>query len=142
MGKDMSVFQRGLCALTAGALASLVSTPTDLILVRLQSEATLPPDQRRGYTGFFNASRRIIAEEGVTKLWTGCVPTVSKAMAHNLGMFTTYEEAKQRLSKIFPDSPNVVWFMSSVMAGCAAASLSLPFDNAKTKMQRQNKLKD
>ena len=70
------------------------------------------------------------------------MPTVSKAMAHNLGMFTTYEEVKERLQLIFPDSPSTVWFLSGVLAGCAAASLSLPFDNAKTKMQRQKKMKD
>mmetsp|Transcript_9539 Transcript_9539/g.16022 ORF Transcript_9539/g.16022 Transcript_9539/m.16022 type:complete len:100 (+) Transcript_9539:484-783(+) len=95
----------------------------------------LPPEQRRGYTSVFNAARRIPAEEGLLNLWKGGTPTVTRAMAYNLGMFTTYEESKERLSKVFPENKGLVWFISSVLAGTAAATLSLPFDNAKTKLQ-------
>ena len=67
-------------------------------------------------------------------LWKGSVPTIARCMASNLGTFTTYEESKQRLSLFLPK--NVAWFISATLAGTMAAALSLPFDNAKTKIQR------
>jgi len=124
------------CSLIAGGLGSIVGAPADLILIRIQADTTLPLDQRRGYTSFFDAAKRIPAEEGVLSFWKGGSPTVVRAMALNLGMFTTYEESKQRLLKMMPNNQGAAWFMSSVFAGCIAAGMSLPFDNAKTKMQK------
>lgn len=94
----------------------------------------MPPDQRRNYKSFFDAARRIPAEEGVLSLWKGGVPTVTRAMALNFGMFTTYEECKERFSAAMPNHKSLAWLMATVSAGAMAATLSLPFDNAKTKM--------
>lgn len=124
------------CSLTAGGLGSIVGTPADLILVRMQADTTLPLEQQRGYKSFFDAARRIPAEEGVLSLWSGGMPTVVRAMSLNLGMFTTYEESKERLTKLMPNNVNLAWFISSAFAGSVAAAMSLPFDNAKTKMQK------
>ena len=57
---------------------------------------------RRNYTGFFNAVKRIPAEEGLTSLWKGGVPTIVRAMSINFGMFTTYAESQERLTKAMP----------------------------------------
>jgi len=59
----------------------VVGTPADLALVRMQSDGMLPLDQRRNYTGVGNALVRIVREEGVTGLFRGCLPTVTRAMA-------------------------------------------------------------
>ena len=124
------------CAVTAGGIAAIVGTPADLILVRLQVDSLLPAEKRRGYSNFFDAAKRIPREEGILSLWRGGVPTISKAIAVNLGSFTTYEESKKRLNPIWPDSPRTVQFFSSFLAGTMAACFSLPFDNAKTKLQK------
>ena len=102
----------------------------------MQGDSTLPVEQRRNYTSFFNAAKRIPAEEGVLSLWKGGTPTVIRAMSLNLGMFTTYEESKQRLSKMMPNNIGLAWFIASMFAGSVAATMSLPFDNAKTKLQK------
>ena len=57
-----------------------------------------------------------------------------KSMSLNLGMFTTYGESKERLIKIMPKNAEIAWFISSMFAGSMAAIMSLPFDNAKTKI--------
>ena len=67
-------------------------------------------------------------------LWKGGVPTVVRAMSLNLGMFTTYEESKKLFAHYM--STKMAWFLSSIFAGAVAAAMSLPFDNAKTKMQK------
>jgi solute carrier family 25 oxoglutarate transporter 11 len=122
--------------LIAGGLGALVGTPADLILIRMQADSTLPVDQRRNYTSVFNAIKRIPAEEGIINLWKGGVPTVTRAMALNLGMFTTYEESKTRLTAAMPNNVGAAWFLSATFAGAVAATMSLPFDNAKTKLQK------
>ncbi len=37
-------------------------------------------------------------EEGVTALWKGAVPTMSRAISLNMAMMVSYEEAKERLA--------------------------------------------
>lgn len=76
----------------------MIGNPADLALVRFQSDATLPPDQRRNYKHVFDALGRIIKEEGVISLWRGSTPTVLRAMAMNLGMLGPYDEVKERIN--------------------------------------------
>ena len=118
----------------AGGIGSVFGTPADLILIRMQSDSTLPPEQRRNYKNVVDAFRRITREEGILSCWKGCTPTVVRAMSLNLGMLASYEEAKDRLGKHF--SPNMTWFLASVISGGLAATMSLPFDNVKTKLQK------
>ena len=51
-------------------------------------------------------------------------------------MFTTYEESKERLGAMFPQNKTMTWIFSSFFAGVVASTMSLPFDNAKTKLQK------
>lgn len=81
-------------------------------------------------------------EEGVLSCWKGATPTVVRAMSLNLGMLVSYDESKERLEKYLPHSANTVWFLSSVISGTIAAGMSLPFDNVKTKLQKQTKNAD
>lgn len=67
-------------------------------------------------------------------LWKGGVPTIVRASALNLAMFTSYEEAKERFSVMMPNNKGLAWFLASFLAGSLSACAALPFDNAKTKM--------
>ena len=57
-------------------------------------------------------------------------------MASTSAMFTSYETAKENLVRLMPNHIGLAWFLSSVIGGSLAAFASLPFDNAKTKMQK------
>lgn len=136
-GANLPFLQKVFCSLAAGGIGSFVGCPADLILIRMQADTMLPEEQRRNYRNVVDAFRRIPAEEGVTGLWKGGVPTIVRAMCLNLAMFTTYEEAKERMAKLMPNNQSLAWFIASFLAGSTAATASLPFDNAKTKMQKQ-----
>ena len=125
-------------SLTAGGLGSLVGNPADLALIRMQSDHTLPPEQRRHYTGVVNALTRIAKEEGTLALWRGATPTVIRAMALNLGMLAPFDQAKEMLRAQFGNFPGLV-VSASFIAAFTACVLSLPFDNVKTKFQRMAK---
>lgn len=56
-------------------------------------------------------------------------------MVLNLGMLVSYEEAKERLEHyIAKERTSLIYFLSSSISGGIAATMSLPFDNIKTKL--------
>ena len=128
---------KALFSLSAGFIGSLTGNPADLILVRLQLDPTLPEAQRRNYTGFFDAFSKIVRNEGVLQLWRGSTPTIVRAMMLNLGMLGPFDEVKERLNRYFGEKDTLrVRLMASAVSGFLCSFMSLPFDNAKTKMQR------
>ena len=48
-GSELSFAQKSVCSVTAGFIGSIIGTPPDLILIRMQSDSTLPENQRRNY---------------------------------------------------------------------------------------------
>lgn len=138
-GSNLSALQRAGCSLVAGSLGSFVGNPCDLALVRMQADTTLPEAERRNYKNVFDAFTRIVSEEGVTALWRGAIPTMTRACALNVSMLVSYDTAKDAATAAMgPDaSPVKIQFGSSMIAAVATAIGSLPFDNIKTKMQKQ-----
>lgn len=136
-GANLNFAEKAFCSLSAGFIGSIVGNPADLALIRMQNDTTLPPEQRRNYKNVVDAFSRIVKEEGVAALWRGCIPTIIRAMSLNLGMLAPYDEVKERLNKWTgtKDAKSTL-LMSSAIAGFLASFLSLPFDNAKTKMQK------
>ena len=140
---DVSMKMKSVFGLSAGFFGALVGNPADLILIRLQSDATLPEAQRRNYTGFGNAFSRIIKEEGFLSLWRGSSPTIIRAMVLNFGMLGPFDEVKEKINR-FKGSKDTLStrLTAAAVAGFLSSFLSLPFDNAKTKMQKMIRLPD
>ena len=88
----------------------------------------------------FHAFMTIVKSEGLLSCWKGATPTVVRAMALNLGMLVSYDVTKEKLEKKV--SANQAWFAASLVSGAVASTVSLPFDNVKTKLQKQVPLED
>jgi solute carrier family 25 oxoglutarate transporter 11 len=128
-GKALPLWQKVAAGLGAGALGSFIGNPTEIALVRMQADATLPVAERRNYRGVFDAVARIVREEGVLGLWKGSAPTVLRAMALNVAMLATADEAKERLAPYLGgEAAKLNVAVSSVISGVAASVASLPFD--------------
>jgi len=67
----------------------------------MQADTSLPEAERRNYTGVLNAAKRIPAEEGITALWIGAVPTMARASMLNMSMMVTFDTVKENLIKIY-----------------------------------------
>jgi solute carrier family 25 (mitochondrial oxoglutarate transporter), member 11 len=132
---EPTIFQKSISSICAGGIAAFVSNPADLILVRMQADGTLPVDQRRNYKNVFEGVARVTKEEGFTKLWRGCLPTVARACIINLALLAPFEEFKHRLKNVIPHT-HTRTIVSSLMASFIGSFASLPFDNAKTKLQK------
>ncbi|PFH38440.1 2-oxoglutarate/malate translocase OMT [Besnoitia besnoiti] len=131
----LPLWKKAVAGLAAGGLGSFFGNPADLALIRLQADATLPPEQRRNYTGVLNAMTRIVKEEGLFGLWRGSTPTVLRAMALNMGMLASNDQAKELLEPSFGKG----WATTlgaSAISGFFAVTFSLPFDFIKTRMQK------
>lgn len=125
--------QRVGSSLTAGCLGAFIGNPCDLCLVRMQIDKTLPMNERRNYKHVFDALARVPKEEGVLNLWKGSLPTMGRAMSLNLGMMVSFDEAKERLEKIWGAGFKTN-LCASFISGFFTSTFSLPFDNVKTKL--------
>ena len=136
-GSDLAAWKSAASAMLSGALASIVGTPMDVCLVRMQADGMKPKAEQRGYTGVFNALARIAREEGVAKLWTGFEPTAFRAVAMNVGMMASYDQAEQAIKNARGEKkPSLETnLMAAAISGVTASVTSLPFDMMKTRLQ-------
>ncbi len=105
--QPLPLWQKAVAGLTAGGLGALVGSPADLSLIRMQSDSTLPAEQRRNYKGVGDALLRIIKDDGVGGLFRGAGPTVVRAMSLNMGMLASNDQV--RLSLKLEATCNACW---------------------------------
>lgn len=129
---------RMVAAISAGGLASAIGTPTEVALIRMQADGTLPAHQRRNFKSVFDALFRIAKEEGVRGLWGGCLPTVIRAMSTNFGQLAFFSESKHQLSVHTNLSDRARSLVASGIGGFTAAFFSMPFDTVKSRLQSTN----
>jgi len=139
--RPLTFVARSFTSMLMGALGALAINPFDTVLVRMWADLQLPQEQRRNYKNIFNGLSRVCKDDGLLALWRGCAPNVLRAIAVNVGMLVPYMECKERLSKVIKNE-NALYVVSSIVAGGCASVISLPFDNAKVKLQKMAKLKN
>lgn len=136
-GKNLPLWQKAVAGLTAGGIGALVGNPADLSLIRMQADATLPVEQRRHYKGVGDALMRTVRDEGIAGLFRGAAPTIARAMALNMGMLATNDEAREMIEAAgAPKGGPVAVLGAAMIAGLVASTFSLPFDFVKTRMQK------
>ena len=132
--------QKAGAGLAAGGLGAMFGSPADLSLIRMQADGTLPAE-RRNYTGVMHALSDIVSKEGVGGLFVGASTTAVRAMALNMGMLASNDQAKEMMRDNgitgFPATLG-----ASAIAGFFASFFSLPFDYVKTQLQKQKPLPD
>ena len=137
-GQNTTTRQKFAASIIAGGFGSFCGNPADLALVRLQADSSLPVAERRNYKGALDAFSRIIAEEGVPSLWKGAVPTMTRAISLNCAQLVSYETVKESLTASLKGSSALtIQIYASLVSSVFTAFFSLPFDNVKTKMQKQ-----
>ncbi|KAJ4322140.1 hypothetical protein N0V84_004975 [Fusarium piperis] len=130
--------ERAAAGLSAGALAALAGTPTEVALIRMQADSMRPIAQRGNYSSAFNAIWRIAREGGPLSLWKGGAPTIIRAMSTNFGQLAFFSESKHQINKYFSMSRQECTALAATIAGFAGAFISLPFDFVKTRLQNQS----
>lgn len=144
VNNTVSLGKRFGYSMFSGAIGSFFGNPFDVTLVRFQSDSTLPKDQRRNYTGIANAFTRMYAEEGIKVFWKGYIISLMRACAMTSVMLTVNDEVKSSINHFrgVQKSDTLTNMSAAALSGIACSFASLPFDNIKTKLQKQKKLPD
>ncbi|KAH8365392.1 hypothetical protein KR084_012667 [Drosophila pseudotakahashii] len=117
----------------AGLVGGIVGVPGDVVTVRLQNDSKLPPESRRNYKNVFDGLYRIYKEEGMSSLFRGTLPAVSRAILLTIGTNAAYDQVKQMLKNATGAKDGVpLHFATSTIAGCIATVITQPIDVLKT----------
>lgn len=135
---DIPFFTKLGCSLTAGGIGALIGTPADAALVRMQADTKLPIEQQRGYKNGVDALYKMARYEGLNGFFVGATPTIIRGLAINIGMLMTYDDLKKFNEPYLGDAKTSIanQGVSGFLSGWIAATVSLPFDFIKTRMQR------
>jgi dicarboxylate transporter 10 len=119
----------------SGLLGGIAGNPGDILNVRMQHDAALPKEQRRGYKNAIEGIIRMSREEGVASLWKGVWPNSSRAVLMTVGQLATYDGFKRVLLDYTPLKDNLAThFSASFLAGFVATTICSPVDVIKTKV--------
>ncbi|KAJ8748369.1 hypothetical protein K2173_003006 [Erythroxylum novogranatense] len=115
----------------AGATATALTNPTEVLKVRLQMNA----NDRRGPIA---EMRRIASEEGIRALWKGVGPAMARASALTASQLATYDETKRALLRWTPLEEGFnLHLISSTVAGTVSTLITAPIDMIKTRLMLQ-----
>lgn len=130
-------YQKALSAMSSGALAAILGSPFDLVLMRMVMDNGYPVNQRRNYKNPFHAIYRIAKEEGLRTLWRGCTPMVFSSISTNVGMLAFYDQAKEAVIPYFGTGVKSS-LIASAIGSFICSFMTLPFDMLKTRMLTMN----
>ena len=133
-GKKASKFDKAGMSFISGAFGALVGNPFDVALIRRQASISSGINV---YRNTFEAFKSIIKTEGVFSLWTGINITVMRVALINFGQLAGRDFISDGLLpfQLKENHNNIVAFAASGLT----AVISLPADNIKVKLQKQDK---
>lgn len=122
-------------AACSGFLGGIAGNFADVLNVRMQHDAALPPADRRNYKHAFDGLARMAREEGAPGLFRGWLPNSSRAAVMTAGQLASYDIFKSLLLAYTPLGDTLTThFSASFLAGLAAATATSPIDVIKTRV--------
>ena len=120
----------------SGAFGALVGTPFDVALVRRQASVT---NNKNHYPNTLKAFSSIVREDGFLGLWRGLNITICRVVCINIGQLAGKDIISAKL-KEFNLGQQLHQNITAILASLLTAAISLPVDNIKVKLQKQDKL--
>lgn len=91
-----NIMTHTVCALNAGFVAAVASTPIDLAKTRLMNAG----DGNAAYRGVFDCLRKTAMNEGVLALYKGFFPNWFRLAPWTLAFFVSFEQIRPKLSAV------------------------------------------
>lgn len=128
-------------ACISGFLGGLAGNPADVLNVRMQSDAALPPEQRRNYRHAFHGLSQMVRDEGAGSLFRGFWPNSARAVLMTASQLASYDAFKRLCIDKAGMSDNLTThFSASFMAGFVATTVCSPVDVLKTRIMSASTL--
>ena len=140
-GREKSIVTRLGAGAAAGATATLVTYPLDLLRTRMAAHWTATSPY--GSLGPIGTMRQIVQAEGIGALWGGLGPTLVGIIPYGALSFGTYETLKSIARKNYPDAdgpngqPLVLRLGLGGVAGLTAQTATYPLHVVRRRMQVQ-----
>ena len=131
---DSDFISKFLSGTTAGGIAQLFASPTDLVKVKLQTQQISNKTKKTP----FQIIKNVYKTQGLKGFYHGWKPNVTRAMTVNIGELVAYDTGKNYLLNYMND--NVYCHgLASLHSGFWSTLLSTPADVIKTRMMSDSK---
>ncbi|GLB36531.1 putative mitochondrial carrier (TC 2.A.29) family protein [Lyophyllum shimeji] len=134
-GGPPSTVQLVLAASLAGGIGGIAGNPADILLVRMTSDSTRPPEKRYGYRNALTGLTCLVKEEGVRGLARGLATNTVRAMLMTASQVASYDFFKSMLLRNpiplvdYQLRDNLLLHViASTMAGTIATTVCAPAD--------------
>jgi solute carrier family 25 (mitochondrial dicarboxylate transporter), member 10 len=119
----------------AGFFGGIAGNPADVLNVRMQHDASLPPAEQRKYKHAIDGLIRMTREEGLASLWRGVWPNSMRAALMTASQLASYDSIKRAIlaHTSLPDN-TMTHFAASLLAGFVATTICSPVDVIKTRI--------
>lgn len=122
-------------ACTSGFIGGMAGNPADVLNVRMQSDAALPPEKRRNYRHALHGLVQMTRTEGVASLFRGVWPNSTRAVLMTASQLASYDTFKRLCIEKAGMADNLAThFTASLMAGFVATTVCSPVDVIKTRI--------
>jgi solute carrier family 25 oxoglutarate transporter 11 len=145
--KNVPLWQAIIVGTIVGGLAAFTFNPSDVALIRMQSDGHWPPEKRRNYRHVGHALSTIVRKEGMLRLWRGCGPTILRASLVTTTQLPTYHLTKTMLLNKLPintfskgSSDSKLHILASINSAAVASLATCPVDVIKTRIINMQKI--
>lgn len=140
-GKKPSHWQLLMAASVAGGCGGIAGNPADILLVRMTSDVTRPPERRYNYPNAIAGLVSLIKEEGMRGLARGLGTNTTRAILMNASQVGSYDYFKDNLiNQTLPLTDYklrdnlVLHALSSCLAGTFATTICSPADVIRSRL--------
>ena len=127
-------------AVTSGFAGGIAGNFADVLNVRMQGDAALPPEKRRNYKHAVDGMIRMAREEGMLSWFRGWLPNSSRAAVMTAAQLASYDAFKHMLlGYTHMGDTLTTHFTASFLAGLVAATVTSPIDVIKTRVMSSSK---
>lgn len=122
-------------AASSGFVGGIAGNFADVVNVRMQHDAALPPAEQRQYKHAVDGVIRMAREEGALSLFRGWLPNSTRAAAMTASQLASYDAFKRLLLEWTNLGDTLTThFSASFLAGLVAATVTSPIDVIKTRV--------
>lgn len=120
---------------TSGLIGGICGNVADVVNVRMQNDAALPPAERRNYKHALDGMYRMAKHEGIGSWFRGVWPNSVRAAFMTASQLASYDSFKKLLMAHAGMGDDLVThFTASFLAGVMAATVTSPVDVVKTRV--------